>query len=67
LVLVTKLTAVFHAWSGFTGGKPRLSHRWFCTRWNRYRKSTEIAEKASTLRAYTPQVCSPSGLTPTPR
>ncbi len=26
LVLVTKLTAVFHAWSGLTAGKPSESH-----------------------------------------
>jgi hypothetical protein len=67
LVLVTKLTAVFHAWSAWTAGNPSDSHRWFCSRWNAYRKRIDTAEKASTLRAYTPQDCSPSGLTPVAR
>ncbi len=34
LVLVTKLTAVFHAWSGLTGPSPRPNGRWFCRRWS---------------------------------
>ena len=51
LVLVTKLTAVFHAWSDLTGVNPRLSHSLSCTRWNRYRNRMLTAEKASTLRA----------------
>ena len=33
-VFVTKLTAVLKAWSGATAGKPRLSHRWSCSRRN---------------------------------
>ena len=67
LVLVTKLTAVFQAPDGTTFGKPSDSHSQCCTRRNRYRNRTLTAEKASTLRAYTPQDCSPSGLTPISR
>ncbi len=66
-MLVVKLTAVFHAPDGNTFGKPSDSHRWFCSRRNAYRNRTDTAEKASTLRAYTPQDCSPSGFTPTSR
>ena len=50
LVLVTNDAAVFHAVSARTPGKPRDNGRCPCTRWNTYRKSTETAEKASTLR-----------------
>ncbi len=63
-MLVVKLIAVFHAWCVMTGLKPRLSIRWFCTRWNTYRNSTESTEKARTPRAYALQVCSASGRTP---
>ena len=66
-MLVVNDAAVFHASAGFTFGRPRLSHRCDCTRWNRYRNSTDTAENASTERAYTPQDCSASGLTPTSR
>ena len=67
LVFVTNDTAVFHAPCGTTASKPSDSHRWFCTRWKRYRNRIEMAENASTLRAYTPQACSAAGLTPTSR
>jgi hypothetical protein len=50
-VFVTKLTAVFQAWSGLTGSNPRLSHSRFWNRWNRYRNRIDTAENASTLRA----------------
>ena len=66
-MLVTNDAAVFQASAGLTFGIPRLSHRCDCTRWNRYRNSTDTAANASTDRAYTPQVCSASGLTPTSR
>jgi hypothetical protein len=67
VVLVTKLTAAFQAMWSVTASWPSDSHSLFCSRRNAYRNRTETAEKASTLRAYTAQVCSLDASTPTTR
>ncbi len=58
LVLVTKLTAVFHASAGVIGGVPGGLLRWSgsvpCTNWKTKRNRMLTAENASTLRAYAP-------------
>ena len=66
-MLVTKLTAVFQAVEDETGSNPRDNQNLSCRRWNAYRNKIDTAEKARTLRAYTPQVCSAVGFTPTRR
>ena len=62
-MLVTKLAAVLNDWladiCGTAYGCPNRCRCW--TRRNAYRSSTETAENASTLRRYTPQVCSVLG------
>ena len=68
-MLVTKLTAVFHASAGVivVAGSCRCSGSLSCTSWKTNRNRTLTAEKASTLRAYVLQVCSASGLAPISR
>ena len=53
LVLVTKLTAVFHASDGviLVAGSCRCRGNLSCSSWKKNRNSTLIAENASRLRA----------------
>ena len=68
-VLVTKLTAVFHASAGVIGvaGSLRCSGSLPWINWKMNRNRMLIAENASTLRAYAPHVCSDFGLAPISR
>ena len=68
-MLVTKLTAVFHASEGVIGvaGSTRCSGSLPDTSRKMNRNRMLIAENASTLRAYAPQVCSDFGSAPISR